>query len=326
MKMKEIIWTPQYSEILFKEDITHSINGIKTFGVVMPQGVISRNRVLYDWDNIKKIHKSLINYPFLLNHTTEGTEVVCIGHITDSNILSLREIEQHPKYNVIANEVRNYNLPSSTEFWVYEADLNPEEEEIINKIRRGDLRHVSIQLKADETSEQYDNDGHEYTIAKPDFLIELSAVYTPGFIQTCAVLAEKYGGKQKEVKAMPIPKEDMTTTTGGGAIAPTQPLEKPEIDYKNYALSKCKICEGTDYHYINGGYIQCQKCRNIVRNGDDAMKEDVMGDGDQAVQPHPSEEDPHATPAPDELEKNFDLMAEELTNSLDEEELEIIAK
>lgn len=252
------IWTPAFTQLVFKEAEGEQKKGIIMYGVVMPQGEISRNGVLYNWDTVKEKHKDLIGKPVMYNHEIEGTQAVSLGHYIASNILTVGELYTNPQYKILSEEVRRLNYPEMKELWVYTADLDPQEDYYINKIRRGDLRHVSIQLKADKTEEAYDGNGKEYTVAYVDDIIESSIVPTPGFLATCAVLAEKYSGKLKEriiaqfVGPENLPfiamfnsddevkgymernpalalkkkidiqekKEDVSTTTAGGAVAP----------------------------------------------------------------------------------------------------------
>jgi hypothetical protein len=322
--MKNTIWTPQFSEILFKESDDATTKGIKAYGVVMPQNVVSRNNVLYDWNSVRAIHKNLINKPFMIQHEVDGIGAVSIGHITDTNILDLNGIRANPKYNIIASVVESYNLPANTEFWVYEADLNPNKKDYIDEIRRGDMRHVSIQLKADDTKEEIDGNGDTYTVAKPTDLIEMSGVYTPGFLQTCAVLAEKYGGNKMNsittsgtstiVNEKVRFKSDVTTGTGAGAIAPSQPLEKEEEkDFKDSAITKCDLCGHSSFNHVNGGFYQCQKCKSINTFASKVeSKESIPADLPLDAQ----KQDPQQS-----LDDNFQLLADEILGEIGEKEV-----
>lgn len=202
--LKNTIWTPAFTEfVTYKEGAEEDKSKhIKMYGILMPQGEISRNRVLYDWESVKANHKSLLNKPVMYNHETEGIQARSLGHYIMSDVMTVGEALKHTEYKILGKEIQALNYPPEKELWLYCADLDPQEEYYINKIRRGDLRHVSIQLKADRTEEQYDGNGNEYTTAYVDDIIESSIVPTPGFLQTCAVLAEKYGGKKISKEAI----------------------------------------------------------------------------------------------------------------------------
>lgn len=351
MNKENIIWTPGCSNIVCTENAKNK--GVMMYGVMMPEGEISRNRVLYEWNSVIRHHKDLIDRPVQFNHEIEGGDARTLGHYTKSDILTVGEVLYHPEYKILKDEIEKFNFLSTKRLWVYGADMDLQEEYYLNKIRRGDLRKVSIQLKANETSEAMDGNGDEYTLAIVNDIIEGSVVPAPGFLQTCAVLAEKYGGKKMKEKMVKVPlnqipkikargidilktdtthayideeqrpeldsigvdysSEDVTTTTGDGAVAPTQPLEDEEKkDYKDYAIHKCETCGGNAFAHINGGYIQCLKCKAVMKN-------DTMQEQQESI-PKDLPKDKQPQPAPSEdLETNYDLLAEKIVDELSED-------
>ena len=197
---KEIIWTPCYEQLVFKEQTINGTKGIDMYGIVMPEGEISRNGVLYEWDSVKQHSKELIDKPIMYNHVIEGTEAVSLGHYTDSKIMKVGDIQYDPEYKILTDKINKLltqgKLKPEQEIWLYKANLDSSEEYYINKIRRGDLQHVSIQLRASGTEEKFDvTNGNAYTKAYVGDIVECSIVPTPGFLATCAVLAERYAKK-----------------------------------------------------------------------------------------------------------------------------------
>ena len=85
--------------------------------------ILERERIaqhiIDQFEDVKDKHKELLGRPVMYNHKVEGMELP-VGHYIESTI--------------------------NDDGWFYAADIDPEEKDLIRKLRRGDLRHVSIQL------------------------------------------------------------------------------------------------------------------------------------------------------------------------------------
>ena len=224
------VWLESFQQFDFKEskDPVSGIKGFKIKGIMMPRAKVSRNGVLYEWNSVVKHAEQLKGRPLMYNHITD-TEVYPKGHFTNS-----------------WTDANN---------WYYEADVDPKETEFIHKLNRGDLKHVSIQLIGGSMEQKYNAEGQVYTEAVVGDIIEGSVVPTPGFLDTSIeVLAESFKIKENaptpgmgaeipdsdQVKKQDETKEDITTTTGKGAIA-TQPLEgeKEDVDqFSNFPMEQ----------------------------------------------------------------------------------------
>lgn len=120
-------------------------------GNAQPLKEDSRNGVRYREASVKKAFKSLANVAFLFNHNTERS----IGHTTESGLT-----ETHVTYKV---------------------DMDPEEKDLIRKVERQDIKHVSVgcmveNIEWNEEENIYICDVKEYA--------ELSLVPVPGFSNT----------------------------------------------------------------------------------------------------------------------------------------------
>lgn len=247
MLLKEV-WVPSESSFKFTEQIDpHSGKGQFILqGLILPFGKISRNNVLYNKESIEQTHKQLVGRPVMYNHKVDDL-LYPVGHFIDS---SLKE-----------------------DGWHYRADIDPEEKDLIRKLKRQDLRHVSIQVIGGKVVERQQEDtGEMFTEAWISDVIEGSIVPAPGFLDTTAAFAEAIGTKRTRKEKFAIEfngkiafkvdklqgvtkhpewdffaartriideandnvvydskkggwQEDVSTTTGAGAIADTQPLD-----------------------------------------------------------------------------------------------------
>ena len=185
--MKEVIihkevWVPSLNAFTFKESIDPKTGERKFImkGLMLPFETVSRNAVLYNTDSIKAKHKGLIGKPVMYNHKVDS-DMLPKGHFTNSWI--------------------------ENDGWYYEADIDPAEKELIRKLERQDLRHVSIQLIGGKVQEKMNESNQTYTEAWVEDIIEGSIVPAPGFLDTTASFAE----------ALNVKKEDLTTDSGAGA-------------------------------------------------------------------------------------------------------------
>lgn len=189
--IKEKVWASVEKPFNFQESVNPKTGEKQNIlkGIMMPFGKISRNGVLYNKESVKSKCENLVNRPVMYNHVTEG-QVMPIGHFTKSYC--------------------------DEDFWYYEADIDPQETIILNKLKRGDLRHVSIQLKPEKVIEKMTENNKSYIEAYVEDIIEGSLVPTPGFLDTTIKFAEA------------LKKEDITTATADGAMAPTKIIEDEE--------------------------------------------------------------------------------------------------
>ena len=185
IKLLKTNWIPSESPFSFREEVNPNTGERKYImrGMMLPFGKISRNNVLYNKESIMDKHESLKGRPVMYNHKIDDGSLP-IGHFTNSII--------------------------KEDGWYYEADIDPAETDVIRKLDRGDLRHVSIQLIGGKVMEKMTDDGKNYTEAYVSDIIEGSVVPAPGFLDTTASFAEKLNRLKR--------REDITTGTAGGAI------------------------------------------------------------------------------------------------------------
>lgn len=159
------VWIPSDLQFTFKEQIDpHSGDGKFILkGMILPFGKISRNNVLYNKESIQQIHKQLVGRPVMYNHKIDDT-LLPVGHFVGSEC--------------------------KDDGWYYEADIDPEEKDLIRKLKRGDLRHTSIQVIGGKVVERSNQAGEIYTEAFVSDVIEGSIVPAPGFLDTTANFIE----------------------------------------------------------------------------------------------------------------------------------------
>jgi hypothetical protein len=172
MLLKEV-WVPGESSFKFTEQIDpHSGEGKFILqGLILPFDKISRNNVLYNRESIMQSHKQLVGRPVMYNHKVDD-QLFPVGHFIDSNL--------------------------KEDGWHYKADIDPEEKDLIRKLKRQDLRHVSIQVIGGKVVEKQDENGEFYTEAWISDVIEGSIVPAPGFLDTTAAFAEAFHPKAKK--------------------------------------------------------------------------------------------------------------------------------
>ncbi len=162
--MKEV-WVPSESPFRFVEKVDPK-TGEKRYvlsGLMLPFNKISRNSVMYNVDSVKAKHKLLVGKPLMYNHKVD-TDMLPKGHFIDSWC--------------------------EEDGWHYKADVDPAERDLIRKLERGDLRHVSIQLIGGKVVERVNENNETFTEAWVDDIIEGSIVPAPGFLDTTATFAE----------------------------------------------------------------------------------------------------------------------------------------
>ncbi len=196
------VWVPSAGAFTFREQVDAQ-TGVKKFilkGMMLPFGKVSRNNVLYNEGSVREKHKDLIGRPLMYNHKVEDLAL--------------------PKGHFIESECKD-------DGWYYTADVDPEERDLIRKLQRGDLRHVSIQLIGGRVEERYDpQNGRSFTEAFVSDIIEGSIVPAPGFLDTTAQFAEAFKTS-----------EDMTLGTAGGAVAPAKLPEDEKLGEEDPAVA-----------------------------------------------------------------------------------------
>ena len=128
--------------------------GVIIRGLALPFGKRSRNGATYNKERVMEIADTLKNKPLLFNHD----ETKIIGHTTE-------------------------NITVKDDGLYYEADIDPQEEYYVRKIKRGDIRNVSIQGIVDKVEENNEVFLQEF--------LELSMVTIPGFKDTNVTTLEK---------------------------------------------------------------------------------------------------------------------------------------
>jgi len=173
MLLKEV-WVPGEASFKFSEQIDpHSGKGKFILqGLILPFNKISRNNVLYNKESIEQTHKQLIGRPVMYNHKVDD-QLFPVGHFIDSNL--------------------------KEDGWHYQADIDPEEKDLIRKLKRQDLRHVSIQVIGGRVVERQEEEtGNMFTEAWISDVIEGSIVPAPGFLDTTAAFAEAIKTKKEK--------------------------------------------------------------------------------------------------------------------------------
>lgn len=232
-------------------------------GIAMVCDTPSRNGVIYTSESVQKNFKTLIGKPMTFNHD----ENKVVGHITDAYF------ENGKLY--------------------YKADLDPEEQ-IVRKIKRGDINKVSIQVMTENTVNY-----KEYVKTDVKEFLELSVVTIPGFEDTSIQLAEalkkeydaRYQNPDGTFKKMTEPDEPNGTPTKFGGCVRYQMANGHSLD------SAKKIC----------GYIAKKKGASFKITNDEV---DNMVNKEQDE--NPKEPEQPTEPKKDEepkQEQNEDIMA-----------------
>jgi len=146
---------------------------------VLPKNKVSSNGVLYNWESVERTAQQIIGLPLHDNHRTEDSirSNPPFGHFVD---VKLKE----------------------DGLYAY-ADIDPEEKTFIRKVKRGDIRHCSLQIFAPKVvrKERADGNGY-YDEAYIERWLEISAVVVPGFpdakIRAESVIAESFNASVRQ--------------------------------------------------------------------------------------------------------------------------------
>lgn len=157
-----------FNTLVESQELTAGENFVGVRGLALPFDKTSRNGFRYITESIRGAFQSMIGQPVLFNHDSDKV----IGHVEDANFDG-----QGMTYRMNVGEDGPYG-------WV------------ANKLRRGDLKNVSIQCLYDEDKSYLDEDGVMNAWVK-EFL-ELSVVTIPGFADTTAQVYEKFKAGQSQ--------------------------------------------------------------------------------------------------------------------------------
>jgi len=188
---RESVWQP-VAKFRLKEvvnPVSKKIDGVIIEGEAIDTSQPTRNGVIYDYESCLATHKMLEGRPMLLNHDESRLPV---GHVE-------KVWMEGPKMK-------------------YRANLDPEEKDLIRKIKRGDIQNVSIQTLVEEIAHEEDmNTGKPITRAYPSDWAELSIVTIPGYANSSMKLAEAWKWR-KEAKPGELKIPDIVETSEGEGI------------------------------------------------------------------------------------------------------------
>jgi len=151
----------------------NSLAGVKIKGKLITCGVPTRNGISYTRESMQKFvntfNQAGATMPFLDSHDDSSIRKnPPFGHIT--------------KLSMSGNDVG------------YEADIDPEEKPFLRKLKRGDIREVSLQAIVDSVGEQEALDGGQKSVmADVRELLEVSSVLIPGARGTSMEMEESFG-------------------------------------------------------------------------------------------------------------------------------------
>lgn len=149
--------------------------GVTVVGLALPFNKVSRNGFTYATESVKENFGSLIGAPVLFNHNSENV----IGHVKNASV--------------------------TESGLMYEMDLDPSEP-ITAKLKRGDLKKVSIQCIYDGDKSFITEEGVTNAYIK-EFL-ELSVVSIPGFADTTAQVVETFKSDKLQSKEEKMPEDE----------------------------------------------------------------------------------------------------------------------
>jgi HK97 family phage prohead protease len=180
-------------------------HGMGVVGLALPFDKVSRNGFRYITESIREAINTVIGAPALFNHDSEKV----IGHIENASFDG-----QGMTYRMNLDEAGPYG-------WV------------ANKVRRGDLKKVSIQCIYDEEKSFLDDEGVMNAWVK-EFL-EISVVTIPGFADTTAQAVEQFKSNLQGTETMSEeeqPKQDDTVETSEPQVETPAVEETPKEEEK----------------------------------------------------------------------------------------------
>ncbi len=156
-----------------EEPDTNETGGVKVKGRLITCGVPTRNGISYTRESMERFvnffNQQKMTLPFLDSHDdTSIRRTPPFGHVE--------------KLWMQGDDV------------FYQADIDPEEKTFLHKLKRGDIREVSLQAIVDSVGEEEMlEDGESTVLADVKELLEVSSVLIPGARGTSAEMEEMYG-------------------------------------------------------------------------------------------------------------------------------------
>ncbi len=159
-------------EAFEETDNDSSTKGVIIKGELITCGVPTRNGISYTRESMTRFvnffNQNRMTLPFLDSHDdTSIRKNPPFGHLTGLSIQGDKVF--------------------------YIADIDPKEEVFLHKLRRGDIKEVSLQAIVDSVGEQESLDGDNAIIADVKELLEVSSVLIPGARGTSIELQESLG-------------------------------------------------------------------------------------------------------------------------------------
>jgi len=180
-------------------------------GLALPFNKISRNGFKYLSESIKENYSTIIGKPVLFNHDPNRV----IGHVTEAKI--------------------------GKTGMEYKMDIDPEEKDIVRKLKRKDLSNVSIQCIYDDDKSFVTEEG--VTNAYINEFLELSVVTLPGFGDTTAQVSESFKVKDKKINKGENMSEDKKVAAKEEAEQKPEPKPEDKKEEKTEETKSEEKCE-----------------------------------------------------------------------------------
>lgn len=215
ISFKENIWFPvEEFKLTEKFDVNNNPVGIIIEGNALDTETPTRNGILYDYNSVLNTFKMLEGKPMLINH--DETKFP-IGHVEkvwmEGKILK------------------------------YRANLDPEEKDLIRKIKRGDIRNVSIQTMVEEVIQEENMNGQSYTRAFPNDWAELSIVTIPGYADSSINMLEKLKNNKEDINTSNAGALTKTVISDKVRKVPTKKITKEAYKEMSDVLEIIKIID-----------------------------------------------------------------------------------
>ena len=154
---------------------------VRVRGLALPFNEVSRNGHWYIEDSIRETYQSMIGVTVHFNHVFNRP----LGHVSDAWI---EEDGLH-----------------------FEMDLDPKEEDLIRKMKRKDIKHVSVMVGIDENKSYIDENGVPALWVVEHY--ELSVVTVPGYKQTTSNFESLVKRIQEHSEVISMATENKTKET-----------------------------------------------------------------------------------------------------------------
>lgn len=211
------------------------LDGYKLVVTALPFGKVSSNRIMYNKESVARI--------------MEDPEIGLVGRSFCDNHITDQSLRSHPPFG----HVEAVWIDENTNSLMARVDIDPEEKDIVRKLKRKDISKVSIQVLGDSVMERFDEQGGSYSEASIGRFLELSLVTVPGFSDANVKSFEMICAESLRKK---VHKEDVSTATAGDATAIgiagakkkefVEPLPEDQADPKELAMGIEVEMEHTD--------------------------------------------------------------------------------